>query len=268
MFTTKQLFAQVSDGVICISFLDANKALVGKGTGFLCAEYLITNSHVASMAAKNTVEMVWLRQDSHSVRDLKEGLLISAASFLAAIATGSDPDKHDYSVIKLPVIDSWKGHRFELKEPKDMQVGTAVAFMGYPLEHMNLCCHGGMIASFYTTGNTEVIQLDASVNHANSGGPLLDLADGKVCGIITRKATGLSKIFDELKTALKRNIQVIQQARSGASMRIGGVDPMEAIEASQHQMQNVLGELERSSNVGIGYAFSSSHILRDPLFEG
>jgi hypothetical protein len=48
-------------------------------------------------------------------------------------------------------------------------------------------------------------------------------------------------------------------------MRVGVVDPVAGLRASQHQMLATLGEIERQANVGIGYAFSAEHIMSDNL---
>lgn len=56
-----------------------------------------------------------------------------------------------------------------------------------------------------------VIQLDASVNNGNSGGPLVDLNTKKVVGIVTRKDTGLYKQFDDLIASFDTNIEVLKK---------------------------------------------------------
>ena len=45
-------------------------------------------------------------------------------------------------------------------------------------------------------------------------------------------------------------------------MRIGGVDPVEALVVTQHQMAQVAQEIRRSVNVGIGYAYTLREVAR------
>ena len=52
------------------------------------------------------------------------------------------------------------------------------------------------------SNGVDIIQLDASVNSSNSGGPLIHPESGDVFGIITRKATGLTDMFDELRVTV------------------------------------------------------------------
>lgn len=126
---------------------------------------------------------------------------------------------------------------------------------------MNLTCHRGIISSFYQSGLTRIIQLDASVNAGNSGGPLIDPDTGHVLGIITRKATGLTRLFGELKSSIRTNIEAMQ-AMAGM-MSMSGIDPIEALIVGQRQFRGVLDEIERQANVGIGYAFSVDPLLQE-----
>ena len=51
-------------------------------------------------------------------------------------------------------------------------------------------------------------------------------------------------------------------------MALGGFDPVAAFEAGQNQMKALSKEIERSANVGIGYAISINHLKDDNLFYG
>jgi S1-C subfamily serine protease len=120
-----------------------------------------------------------------------------------------------------------------------------------------------VISSFYTSGIAKIIQLDASVNAGNSGGPLIDPNAGAVIGMVTRKATGLSQLFHQLRGSIKNNIAVAEAAAAGGGISIGGIDPVRALIASQNQMMMTMDEIERQANVGIGYAFSAEHLLEE-----
>jgi hypothetical protein len=123
----------------------------------------------------------------------------------------------------------------------------------------------GRISSFYTQNGVEVIQLDASVNPSNSGGPLLDAASGRVIGIVTRKGTGLTRAFDELERLLTQNISRIRGliAPEAAAPRLSGISLGNTALDSQTQLLQLAKEIKRSANVGIGYAFAIDHLLMD-----
>ena len=82
---------------------------------------------------------------------------------------------------------------------------------------------------------------------------MLSAESGEVIGIVTRKATGLTAQFDQLIASFAENIKVLKAVQGG--MSLGGVDPMEMLAISQHQMAIVSQEMKRSANVGIGYAY-------------
>jgi len=63
-----------------------------------------------------------------------------------------------------------------------------------------------------------------------------------------------------LLQALKENQRIFQrQQQSGVRMSIGGIDPIRAIENSQASMEQIVVQIRRSANVGIGFAFSAQY---------
>ena len=58
--------------------------------------------------------------------------------------------------------------------------------------------------------------------------------------------------------ALRNNQEVLSHQQ--AVFSVGGVDPIQAICASQHAMEKIAQNLHRSANVGIGYSFSSKYV--------
>jgi hypothetical protein len=160
-------------------------------------------------------------------------------------------------------------YQFILDKTRGQRISDRVAFLGFPFEHLNLTCHVGIISSFYESGPAKIIQLDASVNPSNSDGPLIDQNTGEVLGIVTRKATGLIKGFEQLRETLRQNIAAIQAVtNSGMAANFGGIDLLPTLQAGQSQMLVTLREIERQANVGIGYAISIEHLLADNLIHG
>jgi hypothetical protein len=102
-----------------------------------------------------------------------------------------------------------------------------------------------------------MLKLDMSVNPSNSGGPLIDLNSGRVSGVVARKSTGLSSAFEELRDSFDANLKALKEA---GGIAMSGIDPFEVMRATQYQMKAVAIELERSAQVGIGWA-----VYVDPL---
>jgi hypothetical protein len=190
---------------------------------------------------------------------------ISSLQLKNLVSAGSQEQSYDYAVFRYPEAIRADDHQFALVVPGTRRMGDPIALLGFPLEHDNLTCHQGVISSFYKSGLAQVIQLDASVNAGNSGGPLIDPETGEAFGIVTRKATGLTAMFEQLRQSAIQNIQLAQAG--GGGINIGGVDPVQAFIASQNQMLHTFNEIERQANVGIGYAFSAEHILEEPCLQ-
>ena len=240
-----------------------DKKKVGSGTGFILEGYLVTNNHV--IQTPQDIHFLLRFYDSDPL-NLSSGILFKNSDFMSFLKTGSEEDAYDFAVFEIPKLSERNLNHLKIGDPSKMRRGDDILFLGYPLEHNNLVAHRGMISSFYKSGTTEteIIQIDASVNQSNSGGPLLDPSNGDVIGIISRKATGLSKIFEELNEVFDKNIKAMEGAKS--MMSLGGLDPVDALTAGQNQMKTLCKEIQRSANVGIGYAISIKHLADDSLF--
>jgi hypothetical protein len=262
MMSLADTFERVRSGLVHIMFLNAQNNVVASGTGFLSGGYLITNNHVFAGPA-NT--QVWLRREKQL--DANSSFVLPCADFAKRLVTGSDRSSYDFAVLNIPEIIRPDDHQFVLRSPTTKRIGEPVALIGFPLEHRNITCHAGIISSFYTSGVAQIVQIDASVNAGNSGGPLIDPDTADVLGVVTRKGTGLTKLFGLLRESIANNIKLIESSSSGISISMGGYDPMQGAIIGQRQISALLDEIERQANVGIGYAMSSDHLLAEPLIQ-
>jgi S1-C subfamily serine protease len=248
--------ATVRSGIFKIIFANANDETLGGGSAFLVNGLLVTNHHV--FMEYQSANRVGIRRD-----DMPPDLFrsFSPDDFAKRLVTGSTEQSYDYAVLNIPEVVAENDHQFTLEPPGSRRVGDAIALLGFPFEHDNLTCHQGIISSFYQSALANVIQLDASVNAGNSGGPLIDPETGAAFGIVTRKATGLSRIFLGLRNSLNAKVSMVQAAATGNSITVNGIDLVQALMVSRDQIILTLNEIERQANVGIGYAFSAEHIL-------
>lgn len=168
------------------------------------------------------------------------------------ILTRSHENSYDYAIID-PPKNANLGPSLKFSDTKP-SIGDKVCSLGYPFEHPHVTIHQGIISSIHDRGCAEMLKLDMSVNPSNSGGPLIDLSNGLVVGVVARKATGLSKIFDELLASYDHNINVFEQISAQGGISIMGQDPIRLMAMTQAQMKQVSLEVKRSANVGIGYA--------------
>jgi S1-C subfamily serine protease len=226
--------------------------------------YLVTNFHVIYPHPPNSI--VVLRTYDSNPEILLDGILIISASFESLTETASDDIHDDYIVLNIPELREKKLYNFILGSPKSKRIGDNIFFLGYPFEHRNLVCHTGAISSFYKDKNVDVIQIDGSVNASNSGGPLIDPVTSEVIGIITRKSTGLTQSFDQLRSIIEENIKMLTQEGFIATAIIGNIDLIQGMRHNQHQMLIITHEIQRSANVGIGYAFSIEPLKNENVF--
>lgn len=128
-----------------------------------------------------------------------------------------------------------------IKSSSTVQIGHEVFAIGFPNNISQITALSGNVAGFEPNNNFNHIRIDASVNHGNSGGPLFNAA-GEVIGIVNAKHGSLSAF-----------LQQIQVAQPGAQIVLGGIDPVQVI-------QQLIKEMQKNLNLGIGYAIPTDHI--------
>ena len=179
-FDPAGIYARSTPGVVTIYALFEGGGRA-QGSGFVVSDdgHVLTNSHVITSAGE---------QSSGPVRGASSVYVVFAdGDRLPAEIVGWDlfndtgvikVDPDDHSVSPIPLGDSG-----------DVVVGEPVAAIGSPFGNENSLAVGVVSAvsrsipsltSRYHVSNA--IQVDAPINHGNSGGPLLD-ARGRVIGI-------------------------------------------------------------------------------------
>ncbi len=94
-----------------------------------------------------------------------------------------------------------------------------------------------------------LIKLDTSINNGNSGGPLFNV-NGEIIGIINLK---LGKLSNSLEN--------VEQTQPKIKISMEGIDAIETI-------QQMLREMQKNINLGIGYAIPSDTIANNvPLIQ-
>lgn len=260
MAIIQDIIRTASSGIVHLVFL-RNRERVSSGSGFLCGRQLITNSHVIRFG---DFDAVAIRFHDSNTSDLSDAIRLSRDDILSILIKESPEEMEDYVVLRADEPEFTGRYDFQLGSADDVVVGQQVVFLGFPFDSLYLTAHVGYVSSKHQTKGINVIQIDGSVNGGNSGGPLLTIESGRVAGIVTRKATGLEKQFNDLIEALRKNQVALQQTK--AVMRIGGIDPLNAIRASQAAMEKIALNIERSANVGIGYAYSAEYVAQSGAF--
>lgn len=244
------LWLKIQPSVFSITFENA-EGRISSGTGFKIGSFLVTNNHVIQTSNAKRIVIRSVLQDGYSPAiELKFGHLM----FRQMLIEGDAVNSWDYAILKIENPSFLAAPSLQLEDHDEVSIGSNVALFGYQFDQPQLSMHQGNISSQYYKAGVHYIQLDSSVNHGNSGGPLIDTNTGRVIGLVTRKATGLTVQFDELLQSLKKNINMLQAMQSGGVF-ISGLDPVAATLAIQTQMEHLAREISRSANVGIGYAY-------------
>ncbi len=175
-------FAEVAsagaDSVVTIEATSDQSGSQGSGVVIDGRGYIVTNNHVISEAATNPAKY-------------KMAVVFNDGKEVPANLVGRDP-KTDLAVIKVDNVDNLSVAK--LGDSEKLQVGEEVIAAGAPLGLRSTVTHG-IISALHrpiplsgdgsdTDTVIDGVQTDASINHGNSGGPLINMA-AEVIGINT-----------------------------------------------------------------------------------
>jgi len=179
-FDPAAIYARSTPGVVTIhAFLDGGGRT--QGSGFVVSKegHVLTNSHVITSAGESSAGPVRGAASVYVVFADGDRLPAEIVGWDLFNDTGViEFDPEDHSVSPIPLGDS-----------KAVVVGEPVAAIGSPFGNENSLAVGVVSAVSRTIPSltsryyvSNAIQVDAPINHGNSGGPVLD-ARGRVIGI-------------------------------------------------------------------------------------
>jgi S1-C subfamily serine protease len=170
--------AAVADSVVTIEARSDTEGAQGSGVIVDGRGYIVTNNHVISEAATNPSKF-------------KMSVVFNDGKEVPANLVGRDP-KTDLAVLKVDNVDNLAVAR--LGDSEKLRVGEEVIAAGAPLGLRSTVTHG-IISALHrpvplsgdgsdTDTVIDGVQTDASINHGNSGGPLINM-NSEVIGINT-----------------------------------------------------------------------------------
>lgn len=213
-----------------------------RGTGFLIGRnHVATCFHVVARIAQDGTQIKWEIYQDLKVK-LSDGTEFNAK--IASVPTQRSPEPlyRDFAILELDheVPADMAAHALEVVAPV-FEVGDDVIFSGYPLATPAMVSHRGMVSGF--DAKSDVICIQGPVNKGNSGGALCD-ARGFVIGIVSNREGGIAVGLSQL------NAYIEGIGKSGGSIQLMGVDPLQAIRA-------ISQTLDLYISTGIGYAHAS-----------
>jgi S1-C subfamily serine protease len=170
--------AAVADSVVTIEAISDTEGSQGSGVVVDGRGYIVTNNHVISEAATNPSAY-------------KISVVFNDGKEVPANLVGRDP-KTDLAVLKVDNVDNLVVARFG--DSEKVKVGEEVIAAGAPLGLRSTVTHG-IVSALHrpvplsgdgsdTDTVIDGIQTDASINHGNSGGPLINMSS-EIIGINT-----------------------------------------------------------------------------------
>ena len=170
--------ASVADSVVTVESVSDQEGTQGSGVVIDGRGYIVTNNHVISDAANNPSQF-------------KMTVVFNNGRDVPAHLVGRDP-KTDLAVLKVDNVNNLTVAR--LGDSDKVRVGDEVLAAGAPLGLRSTVTHG-IISALHrpiplsgegsdTDTVIDAVQTDASINHGNSGGPLIGM-DSQVIGINT-----------------------------------------------------------------------------------
>ena len=170
--------AAVADSVVTVEATSDTEGAQGSGVIVDGRGYIVTNNHVISEAATNPSKF-------------KMSVVFNDGKEVPANLVGRDP-KTDLAVLKVDNVDNLVVAR--LGDSEKLRVGEEVIAAGAPLGLRSTVTHG-IISALHrpvplsgdgsdTDTVIDGVQTDASINHGNSGGPLINM-NSEVIGINT-----------------------------------------------------------------------------------
>jgi len=170
--------AAIADSVVTIEAVSDTEGSQGSGVVVDGRGYIVTNNHVISAAAANPSQY-------------KTTVVFNDGKEVPANLVGRDP-KTDLAVLKVDNVDNLTVARFG--DSEKLRVGDEVIAAGAPLGLRSTVTHG-IISALHrpvplsgdgsdTDTVIDGVQTDASINHGNSGGPLINM-NSDVIGINT-----------------------------------------------------------------------------------
>ena len=155
------------------------KTAAGLGSGFFINEegYLLTNFHV--MAGEKHISVTQFLLEGKILRRVlhKEVEIVAVAPF------------HDLALLRIKEFDT-KITPVIFAPEENIEIGEPVFAIGNPMGLERTVTEGVLSQTHRNFGGTLYLQVDASVNPGNSGGPLFN-ARGQVIGVINMGAASM-----------------------------------------------------------------------------
>jgi S1-C subfamily serine protease len=245
--------AAVADSVVTIEAVSDQEGSQGSGVVVDGRGYIVTNNHVISEAAANPSQY-------------KTTVVFNDGKEVPANLVGRDP-KTDLAVLKVDNVDNLAVARFG--DSEKLHVGDEVIAAGAPLGLRSTVTHG-IISALHrpvplsgdgsdTDTVIDGVQTDASINHGNSGGPLINM-DSEVIGINTA-----GKSLSDSASGLGFAIPVNEVKQTVETLIKDGKIAHPTLGLTARSVSNSVASGAQVANVKVGGAAEKGGILENDV---
>ncbi len=245
--------ASVADSVVTIEAISDEEGAQGSGVVVDGRGYIVTNNHVISDAAANPSKF-------------KTTVVFNDGKSVPANLVGRDP-KTDIAVLKVDNVDNLTVAKFG--DSDKIHVGDEVIAAGAPLG-LRSTVTSGIISALHrpvplsgegsdTDTVIDAIQTDASINHGNSGGPLINM-DSQVIGINTA-----GKSLSDSASGLGFAIPVNEVKETVETLIKDGKIAHPTLGLSARSVSNDIASGAQVANVKAGGAAEKAGILENDI---
>lgn len=213
---------------------------LGTGFHFMDQHYVLTNYHVVSQSIIDGTTPVMGRTED-------------GRTYEFSIVDFSDDSQDDFALLE---CKTGIGPGREILQPKivnPIEKGTEILFSGYPHGIPHLLVNRGIVSG--TRGNHS-FYLDGIVNGGNSGGPIIDISDFTLIGIVTQRRFLGGDELQDMSNDVRQLLGQINQMRQGISVRFGAVDLSSFMTVVGRSLELCNNVIQQNSNTGIGIGFT------------
>lgn len=229
------LFQNVANATVRIEYGHSR----GSGFHFLQPDIIITNYHVLADYPGQNTPIVAVTEDEHK--------------FNLKLLSFSPVTEYDFAVLKAESKIPNERRALHPKVPNSHLRGTEVIFSGFPHGIPHLLVQRAVISGQI---GKDVFYMDGSVNGGNSGGPIVDISDGNVTGIVTQRRFLGAQDLGELRAAAGKLRHHCQQIAGRGGVQIMGIDFGGFSSLMAEAMLLIQEVLEANANTGIGIGYS------------
>ncbi len=246
----KKLWENFHCAVCSINFYSDNGIKLAALTGFKVNKFIVTDEFIYKITKCDEVIFQFVNDDGFTI---KHNIKLRFEEFTERINRIAEFEKEGYALIDIEDLGFDDIPSLAIETDHSIGIGESIGIIGYHIDQENLSLKIGIVSSFFKSPNGKrFIQFDASIKQGNSGSPLINLATGKIIGVIGYRLNSITKAYEAFKYIIDENLKLLK--KSEGIMNIMDIDPIQVLIANQHQIKQISREFYRSATMLFGYA--------------